>query len=236
MAFKCVLIDDEPLALQVLTQHLKQIDDFELLATFQNPLEAFEVLKTTKIDLLFLDIQMPLLTGIDFVKALQSPPAIIFTTAYRDYAIESYELEVVDYLLKPITFARFYKAVNKFKNLQAKQPVPSAPVSTGKESDHIYVNANKKFIKVAFDQILYVESIKDYIRIHTLDKNIITKDKISEFETKLPQGFLRIHRSFIVNTNKITAFTSLDVEIGAKEIPIGSSYKKEILSRLKNIK
>ena len=237
MPVKCLIIDDEPLAIQIIESHLKQIPDLELVGTFQNPLEAFELLKTSPIDLVFLDIQMPLLTGIDFVKSLQNPPAIIFTTAFRNYAIESYELEVVDYLIKPITFTRFFKAINKFKRLYHQSPLVDIPITNDSLiNDHIYVNSNKKFIKVNFNNILFVESIKDYIRIHTPDKNITTKDKISEFEKKLPDEFLRVHRSFIVNTKKIVAFTALEIEVGEKEIPIGSSYKKEVLARLKNFK
>ena len=212
MLTKCVIIDDEPLAIQVLANHVTQVPDLELVNSFQNPLEAFEMLKTTEIDLIFLDIQMPLLTGIDFVKSLQNPPAIIFTTAYRNYAIESYELDVIDYLLKPITFTRFFKAINKYKSLHKKTISIKAPTVTPMVNDHIYVNSNKKFIKVLIKEILYVESIKDYIRIHTPEKNIITKDKISEFENKLPSVFLRVHRSYIVNTLKISAFTALDIE------------------------
>ena len=233
MPIKCLIIDDEPLAIQVLTNHLEQVPDLELVNTFQNPLKAFELLQSTTVDLIFLDIQMPLLTGIDFIKSLQNPPAVIFTTAFRNYAIESYELDVVDYLLKPITFTRFFKAINKFKKLHGQPTLQNTSTPSEIVHDHIYVNANKKYIKVAFEDILYVESIKDYVRIHTPKKNIITKDKISEFGEKLPVTFLRVHRSFLVNTKKITAFTALDIEIGEKEIPIGSSYKKEVLAKLK---
>lgn len=226
-------MDDEPLAIQIIEQHLSQISDVELLATFQNPVEAFEFLKSNTVDLLFLDIQMPLLTGIDLIKSLQPAPRVIFTTAYRNYAIESYELDIVDYLLKPITFMRFFRAINKYKNL-AQLPISTEPQQVSEPvNDHLYVNANKKFIKVLFDQIIFVESIKDYVRIHTEKSEIVTKDRISEFEHKLPHGFLRIHRSFIVNTAKVTAFTSKDVEIEEKEIPIGESYKKEVMSYLK---
>lgn len=233
MAIKCLIIDDEPLAIQIIELHLEQIPDLELVATFQNPLEAFDLLKTTAIDLIFLDIEMPLLTGIDFVKSLQQPPKVIFTTAYRNYAVESYELDVVDYLVKPITFTRFFKAVNKYKNRVGTALLHDAPSEAEPTNDHIYVNVNKKFIKIDFDAILYVESIKDYIRIHLEDQNIVTKDKIGEFEHKLPKGFLRVHRSYIVNSAKVSAFTASDVEIGEREIPIGEHYKKEVLACLK---
>ncbi|NAS13972.1 LytR/AlgR family response regulator transcription factor [Poritiphilus flavus] len=233
MPVKCMIIDDEPLAIQVIAQHLEKIEDLELKGSFQKPLDAFEMLKTQQIDLIFLDIQMPLLSGIDLIKSLPDPPAVIFTTAHRDYALESYELNIVDYLLKPISFTRFFRAVNKYRKI-ARIPDPKVlPKETEPVNDHIYVNANKKYVKVLFKEITHVESIKDYIRIHTTGTSIITKDKISEFERKLPDQFLRVHRSYIVNTTKISAFTAKDIEIGRTEVPIGDSYKKAILSILK---
>ena len=232
---KCIIVDDEPLAIQLIEGHIGQIPGLELVASYKNALEAFESLKKEHVDLIFLDIHMPVLTGIDFVKSLQSPPGIIFTTAYRNYAAESYELNVIDYLIKPITFTRFFKAVAKFTNhhQQSVKPIEIA-VKNEVLNDYIYVNSNKKHIKVEFEQILYVESIKDYVRIHTAEKNITTKDKISDFENKLPSTFLRVHRSFIVNTNKITAFTKQDIEIDKREIPIGRSYKEVILKKFGN--
>lgn len=233
---KCLIVDDEPLAIMLIEKHLAQIPQLELVASCQNPLAAFEILKKESIDLLFLDIQMPVLTGLEFAKSLQHPPSIIFTTAYREYAVESYELNVVDYLLKPITFTRFFKAINKFLNSRQTEPTPVIQVtstSSSAEPEFIYVNANKKHIKILFQDILYVESIKDYVRIHTNHQRITTKDKISEFGQKLPDYFLRIHRSFIVNRRKVTAFTAHDVEIGEVEIPIGVSYKKGVFEVLK---
>ena len=231
---KCIIVDDEPLGIKVIKHHVEQVPGLELVATFQNALEAFELLKNQSVDLLFLDIQMPVMTGIDFAKALQNPPAIIFTTAYRNYAVESYELNAIDYLVKPITFPRFFQAVNKFiEQKKESQPVVAPPTQAAQRDAHIYVNSNKKHIKVAFQDILYIESIKDYIRIHIPNQTIITKEKISEFEQKLPGHFLRIHRSFIVNLKQVTAFTAQDVEIGEREIPIGGSYKREVLGRLR---
>jgi DNA-binding LytR/AlgR family response regulator len=230
---RCLIIDDEPLAIEVIEAHLSQLPELELVATFNNPIEALEMLKNDTIDLIFLDIEMPLLSGIDFIKTIPNVPKVIFTTAYRNYAIESYELDVIDYLLKPISFSRFFKAVNKFKALVE---LPVSAISTSEEivaNDHIYVNVNKKFIKIKFADILYIESIKDYIRIHLPNNNVVTKDAISSFEEKLPSEFLRTHRSFIVNTIKITAFTKVDIEIGDKEIPIGASYKDNVMRYLK---
>jgi len=233
-SLKCLIVDDEPLAIKLMQRHVEQMPGLELVSSFQNPLEAYAFLKNETIDLVFLDIQMPVLTGLDFVKSLQNPPAIIFTTAYRNYAVESYELDVVDYLVKPISFNRFFKAVNKFMSQRNTEKAVTPPIMVDSSSPtHIYVNANKKHIKINFAEILYVESIKDYVRIHTSNNSIMTKDKISEFEKKLSTDFLRIHRSFIVNTQKITAFTAQDVEIGEREIPIGGSYKEVVYKRLK---
>ena len=232
MKINCLIIDDEPLAIQVIKTHLDKIPGIEIISTFQNPVEALDMIKSTKIDLIFLDIEMPLLSGIEFLKTLQHPPKVIFTTAYRNYATESYELDVVDYLLKPISFTRFLKAINKYKNLVNVNIVEST-VKDEKSNNHLYVNSNKKFIKLNFKDILYIESIKDYVKVVLHDKSVITKDSISNFEHKLPREFLRIHRSFIVNTNKVTAFTKVDVEIGKREIPIGASYKDNVVCFLK---
>lgn len=228
---KCIAIDDEPLALEVIKAHLQQIQGVELIATFNNPVEAYDIIKSEGVELIFLDIEMPLLSGIDFLKTLSNPPKVIFTTAYRNYAIESYELDVVDYLLKPISFTRFFKAVNKYRNLTNSVFVTSE-ILTDDKADHLYVNANKKFVKVIFEEILYVESMKDYLRIYLTNGQVITKDTISNFEEKLSDNFLRIHRSFIVNKTKVTAFTKADVEIGEIEIPIGASYKETVIEAL----
>ncbi len=233
MKTKCIIIDDEPLAIALIEDHVSKFSNLEIVATCHNAIEGFEVLKSHQVDLIFLDIQMPMLTGIEFLKSLSNPPKVIFTTAYREYAIESYELEVVDYLLKPISFDRFFKAVNKyFKTIESKTIVIPAESKLDATTNHIYVNMNKKHYKILFADILYAESLKDYVRIHTLDARIITKEKISNFEKKLPSFFLRTHRSYIVNTQKITAFTAQDVELGTIEIPIGISYKQGVLKTL----
>ncbi|WP_027076397.1 LytR/AlgR family response regulator transcription factor [Maribacter antarcticus] len=234
MKIKCIIIDDEPLAIALIEAHVAKFPNLEVIATCNNALEGFEVLKSKPVDLIFLDIQMPLLTGIDFLKSLSNPPKVIFITAYREYAIESYELEVVDYLLKPISFDRFFKAINKyFKTVESNYKNEVDVSKKDKNSGFIYVNVNKKNVKILFSEIVYVESLKDYIQIHTKETTIVTKDKISDFEQKLPENFLRTHRSYIVNTDKITAYTAHDVEVGTLEIPIGVSYKKELHKVLK---
>ncbi|GAB5555157.1 MAG: LytTR family DNA-binding domain-containing protein [Saprospiraceae bacterium] len=233
---RCMIVDDEPLAIKVIKSYIEKIQYLELVISCESAIDAFEELKKTPIDLIFLDIDMPHLTGIEFVQSLEQPPSIIFTTAYRNFAVESYELNAFDYLLKPIKFSRLFKSVDRYRREKMDEKPStlfSKSVSNAKQVDYIYINSNKKNHKVPFGSILYVESIKDYIRIHCENRNIITKDKISDFSEKLPDSFLRIHRSFIVNTRKLSAFTSTDVEIGPKEIPIGVSYKKAVMAFLK---
>ena len=234
MKVRCIIIDDEPLAIALIAAHISKIPNLEVVATSNNALDGFEVLKSKQVDLIFLDIQMPLLTGIEFLKSLSNPPKVIFTTAYREYAVEGYELDVVDYLLKPISFDRFFKGINKyFKTFESTNSTAVDTTEKEQNSGFIYVNVNKKHYKVFFSEILYAESLKDYVQIHTKEKTILTKDKISDFEQKLPKHFIRTHRSYIVNMAKITAYTAHDVELGSLEIPIGVSYKKQLLKILK---
>ena len=231
---RCLVVDDEPLAIGLLEKHIQQFSQLELVSSCWNAIQAFEILKKEAIDLVFLDIQMPGLDGIEFVKSLNHRPDIIFTTAYRDYAVESYELDVVDYLLKPITFNRFFKSISKYLEKSDNQIISPQTQNKHTESEEqfIYVNTNRKFVKVPFQEIDYVESLKDYVSIQMGTQKVVTKDKISEFENKLPSYFLRVHRSYIINTKKITAFTQHDIEIQAKEIPIGISYKKIVMDFL----
>ncbi len=230
---RCIVVDDEPLAIELLEGHIRQFTQLELVATCWNAIEAFEIVKNTTIDIIFLDIQMPGLSGIQFVKSLQNPPAIIFTTAYREYAVESYELDVIDYLLKPITMDRFFKSITKYFDKIGSPTIQKQSIQTITiEDQYIYVNTNRKYVKIVFDEVLYVESIKDYVRIHLENESVSTKDKISNFEQKVPSYFMRIHRSYMVNMHKITSYTMQDVEIGTIEIPIGISYKKEVMKLL----
>lgn len=233
--YRCLLVDDEPLAIQLLESHIDKVEGLTVANTTQSPIEALSLLKDNEYDLIFLDIQMPVLTGIELLRTMRNPPAVIFTTAYRDYAVESYELHALDYLIKPITFVRFVTAIDKFLAVHEGTKVASQEVKSANSTtqDSIFVNVNKRYVKVVFDKITYIESVKDYIHIHMAENTIITKEKISDFELKLPDPFLRIHRSFIVNLDHITAFTSLDVEIGTKEISIGKSYKSSVSARLR---
>lgn len=230
---QCLVVDDEPLAIALIKKHIEMVPELECVGSCVTPMEAFSTLRSKKVDLIFLDIQMPVISGIEFVKSLEQRPAIIFTTAYREYAVESYELEVVDYLLKPIGFVRFFKAVNKYLKLEkALEPVQESMTSKA-QGDYIFVNVNRKNVKIHLDEILYIESLKDYLRIHIAAESIVTKEKISEFINKLPRHFLRVHRSFIVNMDQVTAYSANDIEIDEKEIPIGISYKREVIAQLK---
>jgi len=233
MKYKCLIIDDEKLARRLIENHLMQLDDFELVASCSSAIKASKILQEETIDLLILDIEMPVLKGTDFFKNLVHKPKVIFTTAYRDYAIEGFELDAVDYILKPITFHRFFKGIEKFRNLQRNIEIaPSVTESTESAATFIYVRVNRKQVKVNFDAILYIESIKDYIKIHTEKEVLITKHSISSFEKKLDSRFCRVHRSYIVNKDKITAYTKNDIEIEKIEIPIGDNFRKNIASFL----
>lgn len=233
MKYKCLIIDDEKLARRLIENHLMQLDDFELVASCSSAIKASKILQEETIDLLILDIEMPVLKGTDFFKNLVHKPKVIFTTAYRNYAIEGFELDAVDYILKPITFHRFFKGIEKFRNLQRNiETAPFETKHTESTATFMYVRVNRKQVKVNFDAILYIESIKDYIKIHTEKEVLITKHRISSFEKKLDRRFCRVHRSYIVNKDKITAYTKNDIEIEKIEIPIGDNFRKNITSFL----
>ncbi len=231
MIYKCVIVDDEGLARGLIKNHLAQLDNFELVASCASAIEASKVLKNEKVDLLFLDIEMPVLKGTDFFKNLIYKPKVIFTTAYREFALDGFELNAVDYLLKPISFARFFKAIEKFLE-QIQAPMTMTAITEPNRDDFIFVRKDRKQVKMFFDDILYVESVKDYIKIITQDGNHLIKQSLTSFLENLDDRFLRTHRSYLVNLNKITAYTKQDVEIGILEIPIGQSYKSSVLEFL----
>lgn len=226
--FNCLIIEDEPLAAEVLQDYISQIPFLECHHSCRDGIYAMQILQKEKIDVIFLDIHLPKIKGLDFLRTLKNPPQVIVTTAYRDYAIDGYELNVVDYLLKPIHFNRFLTAVNKLKN-QSSQLTSAAPliVSSSPDQAHILINVNKKRIKVFLKDILFVESKKEYICIVTSEQSFITKYSLTEMEAQLQKDkFLRIHRSFIVGKEKVTAFTSVSVEISGKKLPVGRSYRE----------
>jgi DNA-binding LytR/AlgR family response regulator len=238
---RCLLVDDEPLAITLLQQHIAQMDLLEVIAVCPNGVKALEVLRVKEVDLLFLDIRMPALGGIELLKMLRHPPKVIITTAYREYALDGYDLDIVDYLLKPITFDRFLKAIERFlRHIQppaghvAAFPIAPAASAAGK-APNLYVKSGYRNVRVSTDTILYIESLKDYVKIHTATGAITSKYKISDMEAELESGFfLRIHRSFIVNLKQVTAFTASHVEVGNTELPIGESYKELVLKVIRN--
>ena len=230
--YKCLIVDDEELARELIATHVSQLPDFEIVATCASALEANTVLKNNAIDLLFLDIEMPVLKGTEFYNNLISKPQVIFTTAYRDYAVEGFELNALDYLIKPITFSRFFKAIERFLATQNSEKESLPIVNETLHKNYIFVTEDRKQVKIFLDDILYVESVKNYIKIITQRKTHIVKHSISSFENLLDNKFIRVHRSYIINTAKITAYTKQDIEIGDIEIPIGDNYKQDVLNAL----
>jgi two-component system LytT family response regulator len=230
MKVKCLLVDDEPLAIQLIQKHIDQLDSFEVVGTCGNAVKALELLRSTPVDLLFLDIKMPQISGIDFLKTLRNPPAVIITTAYREFAIEGYDLDLIDYLLKPITFDRFFKAIERYLRLNNQSsPILLPPT----DQQFMYLKSGGKFHKLNIDEVLYIESLKDYVVAHCVGNKVTAKYKISDLEAELQgKGFLRIHRSYLVNLKKVTAFTTYDIEIGNTEIPVGASYKEYVFKAL----
>ncbi|WP_143310557.1 LytR/AlgR family response regulator transcription factor [Chitinophaga vietnamensis] len=230
--YSCIIVEDEPLAAEMLSDYIRQVPFLHFKGVCADAIYAMEMLQQEPIDLIFLDIHLPKLKGLAFIRSLKQPPQIIITTAYQEYALQGYEYNVVDYLLKPIEFSRFLMAVNKLRQpLMRQEPVEMMrPIA---ERPYLFFNVSKKKVKVFLDEILYIESLKEYISITTKDKTILTKFPLGEIEELLARNnFLRIHRSFIIAKDKIDAFTATDVEISNKSIPIGRSYKELVLSVL----
>jgi DNA-binding LytR/AlgR family response regulator len=230
--YNCIVVEDEPLAAEVLQRYISEVPFLQLKEKCSDAVYAMDVLNKEQIDLIFLDIHLPKLKGLDFIKTLKDPPKVIVTTAYRDYAVQGFELNVIDYLVKPIEFSRFLTAVNKLP--QSKPITVSANIAiAGGERAHLFFSVSKKKVKVFLDEILYIESLKEYIRIITKTKSILTKFQLGEVEEMLSNNnFLRVHRSFIVAKEKIEAYSSTDVEVNGKQIPIGRSYKELVISVL----
>ena len=220
---RCIVIEDEPLAVKVLADYIAQVPFLELQATFKNALLAIEFLRDHTTDLIFLDIHLPQLKGMDFLKTLANPPAVIVTTAYHQYAVEGFELNVTDYLLKPFPFERFLVAVNKVRSAQSEKP--NTTESVGKK-DFIFLNVQKKKVKILFSEIVYIESQREYIKINTVKQQFVSKMSTQEMERLLPADlFRRIHRSFIISIPKIESYTAEMVEVNGVSIPIGREYR-----------
>ena len=225
---KCIIVEDETLAQNVLQSHLQKIDRFELVAVCNNALEAREILNKQEVDLMFLDIQLPGMTGLHFLRTLASPPLVVITTAYSQYAVESYEFNIIDYLLKPVSFERFCKTVDKIvdgrlftQDIKEKETLPA---------DHIFVKSNSKFFKVNFSEIIYIEGMKDYLKIHTREFKLVTLQTMSEMEKILPDNqFIRVHKSYIVALAHIKSIYGNSIEIENKTVPIGLNYKDKVM-------
>jgi len=227
----CIIVDDETMAREVISSHLSKINRINIIANCKNAMEAFDCISKHRIDLIFLDINMPEISGISFAKSINKNIKIIFTTAYRDYAIEGFELQAVDYVLKPISFERLLKAVNTYFEVYSNQS--KALEELIESNNFIFVRSERIMVKIDFKDISYIESYSDYIKIHLNSKTIVTRETISAIEAKLPKHqFIRIHRSYIVSINSMTSFTNEYITISGKSFPISRSYKKHVLECL----
>lgn len=231
MKYTCIIVDDEPLAQDVLENYVSKFDNLTLAGKCNNAKEAEQKLKEAQIDIMLLDINMPGISGLEFIRTLSDPPAVIFTTAHAEHALEGFELNAMDYLLKPISFDRFTKAINKaIHYLTLEQQEEQAD---NEEDDHMFVKADKKLVKIKLDDILYIEGLKDYVMIFVPGQRIITLQTMKNLEQRLPSGkFSRVHRSFIISVDKIKAVAGHSVEIGEKQIPIGKNYKEAFMKLL----
>lgn len=226
---KCIIVEDELLAQQVIESHLAKAGRFELVAVCNNAMEARDVLNQQEVDLIFLDIQLPGMTGLNFLRTMPDPPLVVLTTAYSEYALESYEFNVIDYLLKPISFERFCKTVNKISDGRLFAQPEKEKVNL--PADHIFIKSNSKFFKVNYTEIIYIEGMKDYLKIHTGEYTLVTHQTMNEMEQSLPaQQFMRVHKSYIVSLPRIKSIFGNSIEISKATIPIGLNYKEKVMS------
>ena len=235
MKIKCIIIDDEPLAVKVIKNHLKEFENIELVATYNMPILALPDIESNEIDVIFLDINMPKMSGLDFLRTLTNRPHIVITTAYREYAVESFDLDVLDYLVKPIPFGRFIKAINKvYSRINLERDKLSE--KTFKEDPYIFLKVDKKLMKIKLNDILYIESLKDYIKVNTVLGDYLVHKSMTSISEELPsENFIRIHRSFTIAINKITAIEGNSVEIANRRIPIGRNYLQTAKQKILNI-
>lgn len=226
-ALKCIIVDDEPLAREGMEEYVQQVDFLNLVGTCKNAIEASAVIHRESVDLVFLDIQMPLLTGIEFLRELANPPTVIFTTAHREFALEGFELQAADYLLKPISFARFLRAVNKVhESRKTNQP-------TAEPEDHFYVKEDGRLVKVLFRDILFVEGVKDYIFIHTKEqRHMVLTSMKSAMERLSSHSFMRVHRSYIINTAYVEALEGNTLHMGKHKVPVSKNHREEVISKV----
>jgi DNA-binding LytR/AlgR family response regulator len=234
MKLRCLLIDDEPPALKILASYISNINGLEIVAQCKNAIEALDVLRQKTVDVIFLDIKMPKMLGTEFLKNLSHPPKVIFVTAYRDYAVEGYELDAVDYLVKPVSFERFFKAITKLNRLIDKEAVTTTVEYKSNPEAFVYLKVDKDMKKIFVNDIVYIESWKDYVKLFLANnKNLLVKQTISAMENLLSEHkFLRIHRSYMVSLNKISGYNGVSIQLDTTEIPIGRLYKQAVMERL----
>lgn len=237
MKVQCLIVDDEPPARELLTSYIEKIDDLEIQGQCSNALEAFAFIQKHPVHILFLDIQMPRMNGLELIKSLQSRPRIILTTAYREFAVEGFELDVLDYLVKPISFERFLKSISKYHQYNIlKQPAANENNEEAFEKAYMYFKVNKDLVKIFLKEIIYIESIKDYVKIVTAGRSVITYQRIGYMEEKLPENkFVRIHKSYIVSVDKIVSYNNDQVHVQSFSLPIGRNYKQQFLKSVATI-
>ncbi|MCD0465842.1 DNA-binding response regulator [Flavobacterium cupreum] len=231
MKIKCVLIDDEPLAIKVLQNYFSNFTDFEVIGTFNNSLEALDFINSTAVDAVFLDINMPMMTGFELISLIETKTKVIITTAFREFAAESYDLDVLDYLVKPIPLPRFIKCINKITTeFNVKNNIK---VETTKGDSHIFIKVDKKMMKINIEEILFVEGMKEYIKVVTPDKTYITHKSLTSLSEELPADrFLRIHKSYVIALNKVKSIEGNRIQIQSYTIPIGRNYSKEVKNKI----
>jgi len=234
MKLRCLLIDDEPPALKILASYISNINGLEIVGQCKNALEALDVLNQHAVDVIFLDIKMPKMLGTEFLKNLSHPPKVIFVTAYRDYAVEGYELDAVDYLVKPVSFERFFKAITKLNRMMGKETISASIDYKSNPEAFVYLKVDKDMKKIFVNDIVYIESWKDYIKLFLVNgKSLIVKQTITAMENLLSEHkFMRVHRSYMVSLNKISGYNGISVQLETKEIPIGRLYKQVVLEKL----
>ncbi|HAT81288.1 MAG TPA: DNA-binding response regulator [Flavobacterium sp.] len=231
MKIKCVLIDDEPLAVKVLQNYLANFSDFEVIGTFINSLEALDFINSNPVDVLFIDINMPMMTGFELISLMKNKTKVVITTAFREFAAESYDLDVLDYLVKPIPFPRFIKCINKITTeFNLKNNIKIEPV---RNDPHIFIKVDKKMVKINIDQILFIEGMKEYIKVVTIDKTYITHKSLTSLSEELPlDRFIRIHKSFTIAIDKVKFIEGNRIQILSYTIPIGRNFSKDVKSRI----
>ncbi|MBX7049785.1 MAG: LytTR family DNA-binding domain-containing protein [Chitinophagales bacterium] len=232
MSYRCLIVDDESLALRLMEDHVSKVPGLEIVGKCRHALEALQVLQREEIDILFLDIQMPDLTGVELIKILKHKPAIILTTAYAEYALEGYQLEVVDYLLKPIALDRFLQAVRKAQEwVDLRKQAPSVPQTT--KQDHFFVKSDYKQVRINYADVTHVEGLREYVSIYAGGKRIVTLETMKNMEQLLPSDlFMRVHKSYIVNTSRIKSINGNQIELGEIRIPLGKVFRTQVLGRL----